>query len=115
MPFIRYSPAEDRAAGRGPGKPAVLPRSVQAWMKAARADMDKWVPVRSSWVAAVRWNRKKGTFDMRVKKPTKAGRTDYPDYPDMNYDKFYNLLHVRSVGKWMWRWYPPRGKRRRRS
>lgn len=111
MPFIRITPDADKAAGRGrpsqatrpghAGAPAVLKKSLEAWRKAAKKDIDKWVPVRSSWVAAVRYNRVRGTMDLRVKK----GGKEYPDFPDMDYQKFYNLLRIRSVGKWMWRVY----------
>ena len=123
MPFIKITPAADKAAGRGraprsdavrpghAGAPAVTRRSVEAWMRAARKGKDKWVPVRSSWVEAVRFDSDRGTFSMRVKN----GGKEYTDYPDMTREKFYNLLRIRSVGKWMWRHYPPRGSKRGRS
>ena len=100
MPFIKITTSEDRAAGRGPGAPAVLPRSYRA---AIRNEYTQWVPVRSSWIKAVRFNKAAGTLDVRHN----TGKVYYA-YPNMTADMMRGLMTVRSAGRWMWRYYPPR-------
>lgn len=114
MPFIQITAAMDKAAKRGVGSSAFLQRTIQAWRRRGRRG---WVYVRSSWIAAFRFNLERETFDIRVKKKngSKEGGKEYRDYPDLSVEKVKNLLRLRSAGRWMWRYYPPmnRGKRLR--
>lgn len=102
MPFIKITAEMDKEAKRARWAPAFLDASIEAWKRRAHKG---WVPVRSSWLKAVRYNKDRGTFDIRVK----SGK-EYTEYPDMTYEKFRKLLEVRSAGMWMWRHYPPKGK-----
>ena len=65
----------------------------------------QWVYVRSSWIDAVKFNPGEGTFDVMI-----HGKV-YPDYPGMTAQQFAMLLRASSIGKWMRRNYPPRGKK----
>jgi len=62
----------------------------------------QWVPVKSSWIDAVRFNAERGTFDAMIHGVV------YPDSPGMTKHRFAMLLHASSIGQWMWRNYPPR-------
>ena len=66
----------------------------------------QWVPVKSSWIDAVKYNGpRRGTFDVKIRGVV------YPDYPGMTPHRFAMLLRASSIGQWMWRNYPPRGHR----
>lgn len=109
MPFIRITPQEDKAAGRAQGAKAFLTRSIEAWMKRGNTG---WIPVRSSWIAAFKFNKDTRSFDVR----TKTGRQGvYKNWGGIDYERFRQMLRVRSAGKWIWRNYPPRTGRGRRK
>lgn len=104
----RISELADRLAGRPRGAKAIRRREREAMRGAKEEGREEeigWVSVRSSWIDAVRYNPETRTLDVRHK-----NGNVYPDYPNCSPQMWASLFQARSIGRWVWKHYPPQAQ-----